>query len=96
MEPVELPALSPEVVGDDELLTVAVTTWSVADEGRDDEDVERFEAALQACLDAERWGLASRLLGLLRVAADDRLTRAVAWAFLEGRRFPLSPPEVAP
>lgn len=88
-EPVRLdPAV---VADDDELLADAVMAWVGVDDDRDDEEIGRFESALEASLDAARWALANRLLGLLRAAADARVIRAVVWAFNEGRRHPLPP-----
>ena len=85
----ELPALDPSLVDDEEGLAHLLEAWAASDPCRAAQDIECFEAALRACLDPSRWRLASRLLGLLRAAADDRLVQAVRHAFAEGRRFPL-------
>jgi hypothetical protein len=85
------------VVDDEEGLSHLLEMWAASDPHRSANDVECYEDALRSCLDASRWRLAARLLGLVRADADDRLVRAVRHAFGEGRRFPLPPgEEVAP
>ena len=86
--PVEMPALDPGVVEDEEGLALLLELWAASDPHRS-ADVQCYEDALRSCLDASRWRLAARLLDLVRAAADDRLVRAVRHAFAEGRRFPL-------
>ncbi len=94
---VDLPPLDPGVVDDEEALAALLETWVARDPSRAAGEIQCFEDALQGCLDASRWRLASRLLGLVLAAADDRLVRAVRHAFAEGRRFPIGPEEeVAP
>ena len=85
---VDLPTLTPALVADDEELTFLLETWAANDPHRSADEIECFETALRASLDAERWSLASRLLGLVRAAADDRLVRVVRHAFDEGRQYP--------
>jgi hypothetical protein len=89
-----MPALDPGVVEDEEGLALLLELWAASDPHRS-ADVECYEDALRSCLDASRWRLAFRLLGLIRAAADDRLLRAVCHAFAEGRRFPLPPGDEA-
>ena len=89
----DLPALDPCLVDDEEALAALLETWAASDPHRSANDAECYEDALRSCLDASRWRLASRLLSLVRTAADDRLGRAVRHAFAEGRRFPLRPEE---
>jgi hypothetical protein len=86
--PVELPALDPSVVDDEDGLALLLELWAASDPHRSADEVECYEDALRSCLDASRWRLAARLLGLVRAAADDRLVRMVRHAFAEGRRFP--------
>ena len=86
-----LPSLDPSVVEDDALLGERLDAWLLAlGPTRDGATISEFETALQASLDPARWQLASRLLGLIRADADDRLLAALRWAFTEGRRFPLT------
>lgn len=87
--------LDPAVVADEALLADAIMAWAASDDDRDDEEIGRFETALEGSLDAARWALASRLLGLIRAAAEARMIRAVVWAFNEGRRHPLPASEVS-
>jgi hypothetical protein len=87
--PTELPVLDPLTVADDCDLALAVDTWASLDIAMSEDEIACYETALQAGLDADRWQLASRLLGLIRAAADDRLVRAVRWGFEQGRRHPL-------
>jgi len=89
----ELPALDPCIVDDEEALAALLETWAAGDPCRAADEVECFEAALRECLDASRWRLAARLIGLIRAAADDRLVRLVRHAFGEGRRFSRGPEE---
>ena len=91
--PVDMPTLDPCVVDDEETLASLLETWAASDPVRAGGEVECYEDALRSCLDASRWRLASRLLGLGRASADDRLVRAVRHAFAEGRRFPMPPEE---
>jgi hypothetical protein len=86
---VDLPALDPCLVDDEEALAAFLETWAASDQHRSVDDAERYEDALRSCLDASRWRLAARLLDLVRAAANDRLVRAVRHAFGEGRRFPM-------
>jgi hypothetical protein len=90
---VDMPALDPCVVDDEEALAALLGTWAASDPVRAGGEVDCFEAALRSCLDASRWRLAARLLGLVRAADDDRLARLVGHALAEGRRFPLPPEE---
>jgi hypothetical protein len=94
--PVDMPALDPCVVDDEEGLALLLELWTASDPHRS-ADAECYEDALRSCLDASRWHLAARLLDLVRAAADDRLMRMVRHAFAQGRRFPLpSEEEVTP
>jgi hypothetical protein len=92
---VDLPALDPCLVDDEEALAALLETWAASDPHRSANDAECYEDALRSCLDASRWRLAARLLDLVRAAADDRLVRMVRHAFAEGRRFPLAKEERA-
>jgi hypothetical protein len=84
----EPPVLDPIAVADDCDLALAVETWALSDVATSEAEIACFVTALQGGLDADRWALASRLLGLIRAAADDRLVRAVRWAFEQGRQHP--------
>lgn len=86
---IDLPQLDPGTVADESQLADIVEAWALTDVLDSANDIACFEAALQDSLDAASWGLASRLLGLMRAAADDRILRAVRWAFLEGLRHAL-------
>ena len=83
-----MPPLTPSLVADEEELGQLLEAWAASDAQATADEIVCFETALRDSLDADRWGLASRLVGLVRATADDRLVRAVRHAFAEGRRFP--------
>jgi hypothetical protein len=90
-DPTELPGLSPEVVADDEALGEAVDAVIRLDPvaGRRAQEVAEYQGWLRECVDAEAWKLCLEIDARQTEKWADVVVRVAAWAFEEGRRFPV-------
>ena len=92
-EPTELPALTPEMVEDEQGL------GEVADEvvrldpvaSRRAHEIAEHQAWLRDAVDPETWKLVLEIEARSNERWADLLLVVAAWAYREGRRFPMAP-----
>ena len=89
----ELPALTPELVEDEELLASAVDEVVRLDPvaAHRAAEIVEHQGWLRDVVDADTWKLVLEIDARQTERWADVVVRVVAWAFEEGRRYPVAP-----